>query len=167
MQKQSRLKIGLTPKNHLENESWNIIWWKWYIELEWKCSWRMHDMYVYCTYGIVLEYDSKKKQRLQEKYFQNDHKCIWFILGRRILLSDSKKDYRISTFKIVKYFWFSWAGRKWFGIRLKQFRFFGSGSSLFFSNQSLHYRKGQQNCNFRFPTPWSRCIILAHSSLVS
>ena len=21
----------------------------------------MHDMYVYCTYGIVLEYDSKKK----------------------------------------------------------------------------------------------------------
>ena len=21
----------------------------------------MHDMYVYCTYGIVLEYDSEKK----------------------------------------------------------------------------------------------------------
>ena len=154
LQRQSRLKIGLTPKNHLENESWNIIWWKWYIELEWKCSWRMHDMYVYCTYGIVLEYDSKKKQRLQEKYFQNDHKCIWFILGRRVLLSDSKKDYRISTFKIVKYFWISWAGRKWFGIRLKQFRFFGSGSSLFFfKSESTFTEKGSKIAILDFQHP--------------
>ena len=49
-------------------------------------------MYVYCTYGIVvLEYDLKKnKDSIQEKYLQNYHKCIWFILGRRVL-SDLKK----------------------------------------------------------------------------
>ena len=91
--------------------------------------------------------------------------CILYI-WYSIRVWFEKKYSRRSTFKIVKYFWFSWAGRKWFGIRLKQFRFFCSGSSLFFSNQSLYYRKGQQNCNFRFPTPWSRCIILTHSSLV-
>ena len=85
-------------------------------------------MYVYCTYGIVLEYDSKKKTP-GEVYFQNCQIFLVFLGGKEVI------------------------------------RFF-LGQVYFFSNQSLYYRKGQQNCNFRFPTPWSRCIILTHSSLV-
>ena len=116
LQKQSRLKIGLTPKNHLENESWNIIWWKWYIDrvrmkMQLENAWYVCILYIW--YSIRVWFG---KKRLQKKYFQNYHKCIWFFLEGRV--SDSKKkDSRrsISTFKIVKYFWFSWAGRKWFG----------------------------------------------------
>ena len=76
-------------------------------------------MYVYCTYGIVLEYDSKKKQRLhpgevfskwsqmylvypgmkstkwfekrlQDKYFQNCQIFLVFLGGKEVIRNSFK-----------------------------------------------------------------------------
>ena len=78
------------------------------------------------------------EKRLQDKYFQNCQIFLDFLGGKEVIWNSVKT---ISIFR----FWVK---------------------SFFFQIRVYIYRKGQQNCNFRFPTPWSRCIILAHSSLV-
>ena len=92
----------------------------------------MHDMYVYCTYGIVLEYDSKKKtktpgevfskwsqmylvypgtknttkwfeKRLQDKYFQNCQIFLVF-LGWKEVIWNSVKTISIFRFWVKSIF---------------------------------------------------------------